>query len=244
MKEYKKISSEVYEATKPVGKSIDGDLEYYYNLIKDIDGHILEAGVGTGRLLIPYIQKGLKVDGVDLSKHMLDICKQNCINHNIETDLYLQDLKELDIDRKYDAIIMPTGSFCLITDIDDMYNVLKSFKKHLTRDGKLILDLSFPVDFKEGERVSLIKLDDKTNIVLYSHSISMDIIEQRIYSINKYEKWVEDKLVDTEIAEFNMNWYGIREFIYILKAVGFNDITYEFGYGLDGNDGIVSFIAH
>ena len=70
--EYGKLSTKLYEITKPVGKSIDGDIEYYYEKLKSIEGPILEAGVGTGRMLIPFIQKGLNVEGVDLSEEMLD----------------------------------------------------------------------------------------------------------------------------------------------------------------------------
>ena len=243
MEEYKKISSEMYEITKPVATSIGGDLEYYYELIKDTKGYILEAGVGTGRLLIPYIKKGLKVDGVDLSKDMLDICKANCQEHNVEAKLYLQNLKDLDIDNKYDAIIMPTGSFCLITDRDDMYNTLHSFKKHLNPNGQIILDLAFPIDFKKEIYTDILKVNKNTNIVFTSNNIGMDIVEQKTYSINRYEKWVDNKLVDSEIARFDMNWYGIFEFTYILDDVGFKDIKYEWGYGDENNKSLVTFSA-
>lgn len=243
MKEYKKISSEVYEFTKPVGSSLSGDLEYYYQHIKDLDGYILEAGVGTGRLLIPYLQKGLKLDGVDLSKDMLNICKQNLKKHKLESNLYLQNLKDLKIDRKYQAIIMPTGSFCLITDLEQVFAVLKSFKSHLAPEGKLILDISFPSDFIEGEKTYIYKTSEKENIILSVNNLYLDYNLQRRYSINRYEKWVDDKLIDSEIAEFNLNWYGIREFTYMLKEIGFKNIQYEENYGLKEDIGLVTFIC-
>lgn len=242
MKEYKSISSKMYEQTKPIGYSIEGDLEYYYNQLKDVKGEILEAGVGTGRLLIPLIKKGLRLDGVDISPHMLDICRENCKKHSVETSLYLQDLVDLDINKKYDAIIMPTGSFCLIDGMDQIKKLLVSFENHLSKNGRIILDLIFPIDFEKGEEVYHTKIDDRTNIILYSYSREIDLVEQKTYSLNKYEKWQDDKLIDTEIAEFNLSWYGVNEFIYILKDLGFTNIGYDFGYGDDTNKSIITFI--
>lgn len=241
MKEYKSISSQMYEITKPVGSSIGGDLEYYYDKIKDLKGPILEAGVGTGRLLIPYAQKGLRIEGVDLSPHMLDICRSNCQAHKVQAQLYLQDLVKLQLDQAYEAIIMPTGSFCLITDLDDARKVLKSFGDHLAPGGRIILDLAFPLDFEKGEDLYLTRIDEDSSIVLYSHKRRLDLVEQKTYCLNKYEKWQHDQLIATEISEFNMVWYGINEFHYLLKDLGFGQIDYEFGYGDENDQSLATF---
>lgn len=233
MEEYKSISSIVYNFTKPVGTSIDGDLEYYFNLLRDVDGPILEAGVGTGRLLIPYAKRGLPIDGVDLSEDMLTICENNCIRAGIEVDLYHQNLIKLDIDKKYEAIIMPTGSFCLITNKREMFKMLRSFRNHLTETGELIIDLIYPIDFQTGETTKLLELDNNLNIVYSSNNIKMDMLKQETHTINRYEKWIDGKLVDTEISKFNMKWYGIDEFVYILEEAGFTNIAYGYGYGND-----------
>ena len=38
--------------------------------------------VGTGRLLIPLLEAGLNVEGIDASPDMLAMCKRNCIKQN------------------------------------------------------------------------------------------------------------------------------------------------------------------
>lgn len=113
-KEYGKLSTMVYEHTKHSGHSIDGDIEYFYKNIQESPGRVLEAGVGTGRMLIPFLEKGIKIDGVDISKEMLEQCKINMKENNVDTDLFHQDLTELSLPNKYEIIIMPTGSFCLL----------------------------------------------------------------------------------------------------------------------------------
>ena len=41
---YGPLSTLVYDMTKPVGHSIDGDIEYYKERLKTCQGRILEAG--------------------------------------------------------------------------------------------------------------------------------------------------------------------------------------------------------
>lgn len=74
---YNKISSEVYDIDKYIGLSF-GDVEFYSDRLAACKGSILEPGVGTGRILIPLLEKGLYVDGFDVSEEMLKICRTNC----------------------------------------------------------------------------------------------------------------------------------------------------------------------
>jgi hypothetical protein len=60
---YGELCTEVYDLTKKIGDSLDGDLEYYRNKLKSCKGRILEAMVGSGRVIIPLLESGLVVDG-------------------------------------------------------------------------------------------------------------------------------------------------------------------------------------
>jgi len=113
-KEYGRLSTMFYEYSKPVGHSIDGDIEYYSGRLEHISGRILEAGVGTGRVLIPLIKKGLTIDGIDSSPAMLEQCRINLETHECTASLYEQDLTASSLPHRYEAIIMPAGSFCLL----------------------------------------------------------------------------------------------------------------------------------
>ena len=69
---YSTLCTELYDYTKPVGYSLNGDIEYYKERLKDCRGRILEAAVGSGRVIIPLLEAGFKVDGIDYSPEMLD----------------------------------------------------------------------------------------------------------------------------------------------------------------------------
>ena len=62
--EYGKLATEVYDLDKPLGHSF-GDVEYYTRLLAEVSGRILEPATGTGRILIPLLEAGHEVDGLD-----------------------------------------------------------------------------------------------------------------------------------------------------------------------------------
>ena len=44
---YSSLCTELYDYTKPVGYSLNGDIEYYEERLKNCRGRILEAAVGS-----------------------------------------------------------------------------------------------------------------------------------------------------------------------------------------------------
>ncbi|MGX6971253.1 class I SAM-dependent methyltransferase [Vagococcus bubulae] len=240
-KEYGPLSTMMYQKTKAVGQSLDGDIEYYYDFLQDVKGSILEAGVGTGRVLIPLLEKGLNVEGVDVSEDMLSQCKKNMEAYSVSTFVYQQDLFDLSLNQEYEAIIMPTGSFCLL-EKDRIEKVLKGFYHCLSCKGKVILDLIVPNDFKKG-KITQSKIDiSNTETIIYTHyDESIDWISQQTTSIDKYELINEGKVVETEYSHFTLYWYGLKEFEWLIQSLGFKLIKYDDGYNR-GVPGIVTAI--
>jgi len=232
-KEYGKISTILYEHTKPVGRSIGGDIEFYAESLRGVSGAVLEAGVGTGRVLIPLIQQGFTVDGVDLSAEMLEQCKANLQAHNITANVYHQDLTDMSLPMKYQAIIMPTGSFCLLPR-DLVGKVLDNFFEHLEHGGKVIIDLLLPTDFREGAvDVYDYPMSNGTGILFTSYSKTMDWTKQKTAYVHKYELLKDGEIQETEVSHFVLQWYGIHEFEMMLSLAGFTEINHIIGYGKD-----------
>lgn len=228
---YGKLSTEIYDFTKPVGHSIDGDIEYYQERLKTCRGRILEAAVGSGRFMIPFLEAGYTVDGIDYSPEMLDSCRTRCENRGLKPNLYEGDLKDFSLPSKYEAIIIPTGSFCLIENREDSLNALRCFYKHLVSGGRLIVDLELPHGWKIGGiSTSTFPLPSGDGITMESKPIEMDWLNQITISHIKYEKWRNGKLIDTELQRFAMRWFGIEEFKLILEDIGFSDITCSADY--------------
>lgn len=227
---YGKLSSEIYEIDKYIGKSY-GDVEYYYERLKGVSGKVLEPAVGNGRILIPLLEKGVDVEGFDFSDEMLNLFEKNCKERGFHTRISKLDMSNFSIKQKYDAVIVPTGSFLLLHRLEESINALKCFYEHLEENGKLILDIFLPDNFKEGfvsKRVFTNQQGD--TITLEETLVEVDQINQFTISHNRYEKWRNGRLIDSELEIFPLKWYGVEEFRLVLDKIGFTDIIISSDY--------------
>ena len=230
-KNYGPLATQVYDLTKPVGSSLNGDIDYYSQRLRGLSGKILEAGVGTGRMLLPLLEEGFDIEGLDQSTEMLAICRQHLESHQLSSRLYQADLGQFQLDTRYQGIIMPTATFCLLETEALALKVLRSFYDHLLPDGRLILDLELPFYPEVGEVVtSTHVLSETTGITLERKTIAIDWLAQHTITHLKYEKWQEGQLIATELQQLLLRWYGLTEFRLLLEHVGFKDITISADY--------------
>ncbi|MBP6862554.1 MAG: class I SAM-dependent methyltransferase [Neisseriaceae bacterium] len=246
--QYGPLCAQVYEHTKPVGHAIAGDLDYYRSRLHNVTGPILEAGVGNGRLLVPFYQEGLKIEGIDLSADMLAVCQRNCDGAQIQPTLYQGDMGAYPYPHAYEAIIVPTGSFGLITDRQVAERILAHFYQSLQPNGRLILDLDLPSDWQNNQQtISSHELSPDYGITLTYHAQHINWIEQTTHSLLKYEAWQQGQLVATELQRFDLRWYGIEEFKQLLLRLGYRDIVvsadYHYGQVPSQNGSLITFEA-
>ncbi|MGG4490312.1 class I SAM-dependent methyltransferase [Metabacillus idriensis] len=227
---YSRLAAEVYDIDKPVGHSF-GDIEYYRERLREVKGRILEPGAGSGRIYIPLLQDGLNIEGTDLSPEMLESCKKRCEERGLSPVLREMDMSEMNLQRTYEAIIIPAGTFLLIEDRKKSILALKSFYDHLAAGGRLILDLYLQPDTALNEVKTKTWVTPEQNVItMESKRVEVNFLEQYSVSYLKYEKWQDGKLIDTELQRFAMRWYGVREFKLVLERLGFTDIVISADY--------------
>ncbi|RST71223.1 class I SAM-dependent methyltransferase [Siminovitchia acidinfaciens] len=227
---YSKLSSEVYDIDKYVGLSF-GDVEFYSDRLASCTGNILEPGVGTGRILIPLLEKGLKIDGFDVSNEMLKICRNNCEKRGLNPKLFEGNMESVSLETEYEAVIVPTGTFLLLHKREDSLSALRNFYNHLSDGGRLIIDIFLQTDLTVGN-VSTRTWETQNGcmITLESKIVEVDYISQYTISHNRYEKWNNGELIQTELERFPLRWYGVEEFKTILEQIGFEEIVISADY--------------
>jgi len=217
----------VYELTKPVGGKYS-DVPYFIQHLSKIGGRILEGMVGTGRLLVPLLESGLHVEGIDTSPDMLAACKQNCAARGLNPVLYQGSVENLNVSGKFSAIVVTLGSFMLLGSRTAAIAALQGFSRHLEPNGQIFIDLELPVgSFKTENTVKQrkpIKCLDDSMIVMQTSSW-IDWMEQIEHTLIRHEKWKGGKLIDTELQHLPLHWFGREEFIMCLREHGYSDIT-------------------
>ena len=224
---YENLCTEVYQITKPVGRNYP-DVPYFIKHLSKINGRILEAMVGTGRLLIPLLEAGLNVEGIDASPAMLAACKQNCADRYLNPVLYEGSIESLNVPGKFGAIVVTLGSFMLLGNRAAAIAALQGFARHLEPNGKIFIDLALPVGSFKTENIvkqrEPVRCLDDSAIVMQTSS-RIDWIEQIEHTLIRYEKWKDGKLIDTELQHLPLHWFGREEFVMCLREHGYTDIA-------------------
>lgn len=123
--------------------------DLYVRLIEDIDyseiidfikphlkkdHEILDAGCGSGVILLPLIQEGYRLTGIDIDEDMLSYAHKAL--NDTQTKLYIHDLKE-PLGVEFDVILMFND---VINYFRGAKTVLKNLTKALKPEGFILFD--------------------------------------------------------------------------------------------------------
>jgi SAM-dependent methyltransferase len=124
------------------------DVAFFVEAARESGGPILEVGCGTGRVLIPTARAGVEIVGLDLSSHMLDVCRTRVrgepevVQSRIE--LVQADMRQFDLDQTFQLVTVPFRPFQHLLAVEDQLACLQSIHRHLTPGGGLLLDIFNP----------------------------------------------------------------------------------------------------
>ena len=153
--------------------NVDFDIPFYLNETKDFNEEILELMCGTGRVSIPLLKTGKKMNCVDYSICMLDVFKRKISNENYNPQILKMDLLELKFQKKFGMILLPFHSLSEIIDKENQYKAVKKVSEYLKDDGLFICALQNPVvklKYADGvkRKIGEFKLDDNEKLVITS----------------------------------------------------------------------------
>jgi SAM-dependent methyltransferase len=226
--------------------SVDGPEIAYYQKFIERDGQpALDVACGTGRLLIPYLQAALDVDGCDISPDMLALCQKNAEREGFSPNLYAQAMHELALPRSY-RVIFVCGSFGLGSTRQQDALALQRFYEHLTPGGVLLLDHHMPYgedsswSWKDWLKENRQQLDpdfwteatperasDGSEYRMRSRLADLDPLEQVLTLQMRAERWQDEQLIEVEERTLTSNIYFKHELLMMVKQAGFADITIQ-----------------
>ncbi|WP_439876179.1 class I SAM-dependent methyltransferase [Bacillus mycoides] len=233
---YGELCTKIYESDKSIASG--KELDFYLSFAKDKNMTVLEPMCGNGRMLIPFIQNGVDIEGFDISEDMLKLCKEKAEKLNLKPVVSLGKIEEYHSDKKYDLIMIPIGSFSLLPD--NLVEIsLQNMKNNLKENGKLLLTIMQGgseteqiLDWIETNRKEI-----NNELIVEYRKVSYDKAQKLLKIILKYEVVHDENIEETEIMDFPIRLYDLKEFENILIANGFSQIVVheiKDGYG-EGN---------
>ena len=127
------------------------DLDFYLALVAECGGPVLEVSCGTGRVLLPCLERGADIDGLDLNPPMLETLRRKAAALGLEPTLYAADMRSFALPRRYRLIIIPFNGFVHCLTGGDQLAALRCCREHLEPGGQLVLNVFYPgLEFLSG----------------------------------------------------------------------------------------------
>lgn len=124
------------------------DLKFYLSAAYAANGPVLDAGCGSGRILLPALQLGCDVRGFDNSEAMLDQLRTKASQEGLKPNVRLHDLEHFRATPgKFHLIIVAFNTFLHLLDQRSQITFLERCYKSLAPKGKLMLDIINPATF-------------------------------------------------------------------------------------------------
>lgn len=237
---YGSLCTEMYEILHE--KAPQDELDFYLSYAEK-GKKIMEALCGSGRFLVPFMERGFDIFGVDLSEEMLAKLREKKPGAKAAQG----DILEYDYGGLFDYIFISSSSVSLFTDMELCGKILSKMKATLMPGGKLV----FAVDTvsercpdDDDYRVSVsVRTKENFELVLKTRNY-YDEQTQTQFSPGIYELYDGERLLQREVMDFQTHLYRYGEMERLLKGIGFSDIkTYSsFSKEIAADDQCASFL--
>lgn len=221
---YGSLCTEMYEILH--GQAPQDELNFYLSYAEK-GKKILEPLCGSGRFLVPFLERGFDICGMDLSSEMLDKLKQKMPDAKVVQ----ADILEYSSKEQYDYIFIPSGSVSLFTDMNVCKKILEKLRYMLVPKGKFVFAVDTvadkcPDDYDYKIAVS-VKTEGDFDLILKSKNY-YDEQSQTQFSPAIYELYNGTELLQREQMDFQTHLYKFGEMERYLREIGLKRIiTYS-----------------
>lgn len=221
---YGSLCTEMYEILHE--KAPQDELNFYLSYAEK-RMNILEPLCGSGRFLVPFLDRGFNITGIDSSEEMLNKLRLKAPYAKvIQTDIICYTAQE-----KFDYIFIPSGSISLFTDMNVCRGILQKMEKLLIPGGKFVFAVDtifcrFDEDNVYKANIS-VKTKEGYDLILKGKN-HYDEKSQTQFSPSIYELYNGIKLLQSENMNFQTHLYRYGEMEEYLRDCGFKHIqTYS-----------------
>ena len=212
------------------------ELDYYRQFA--LQGQpVLDAGCGSGRLLVPFAAAGIDIEGCDASADMIEACRRKAAARGLDPVLRSYAMHEIEMGRTY-RTIMVVGAFGLGSDRGRDEQALLRFHEHLEPGGRLVLDIELPyadenhwrywIDERRdrlpeefGDGGPRRRTSDGHELSLDSRLVRVDPLLQRVSMEIRARRWVGEEIDAEEFGRLDITYYFPEELRMMIERAGF-----------------------
>jgi SAM-dependent methyltransferase len=209
-------------------KDVPYGLDYYVGLARAAQGPALDIACGTGRILLPCLQAGVDIEGLDLFAPMLETLRAKAAQRGLSPRLHQADMSEFSLPRRFALVMIPFNAFIHNMTQEAQISCLERCRAHLLPGGELTFDTFFPsmeiVGAAQNTRVLEGEMPHpETGLPMRMYDTrTFDRVAQRQHSLNELELLAADGSVARVYrSESNSRYIYKQEMELLLRVAGF-----------------------
>ncbi|MEM9097445.1 MAG: class I SAM-dependent methyltransferase [Pseudomonadota bacterium] len=105
-------------------------------------GPVLEFAIGTGRLALPLADRGIEVQGIELSRPMIAQLRAKPGGETME--VAIGDMTTTRMDRSYTLVFLAFNTICNLTTQDAQIACFENAAQHLSPGGSFLIEAPVP----------------------------------------------------------------------------------------------------
>jgi SAM-dependent methyltransferase len=211
-----------------VGQDIPYGLDFYVALAREANGPVLDIACGTGRILLPCLQAGVDIEGLDLFEPMLKTLRAKATALGLAPRLHHADMSDFSLPRRYGLLMIPFNAFIHNMTQEAQIHCLQLCREHLLPEGRLTFDTFFPslkiIGTPEKTRVLEGEMPHpQTGLPIRMYDTrTFDRVAQVQHSVNDIELLAADGSVQTvHRSEVSSRYIYKQEMALLLRVAGF-----------------------
>ncbi|WP_017728430.1 class I SAM-dependent DNA methyltransferase [Halalkalibacterium ligniniphilum] len=197
--------------------------------VHEISGRsLLDLGCGTGQLLLPLLEAGYDVTGVDISANMLAVAKEKLLQAGYDPLLVQRDMRELSDLGSFDVITAFCDSLNYLQTENDVERTFSQVHEQLKAGGLFMFDVHSVSKVMKGF-VGQTFADDGEEISYIWRSFHGEwdaSVEHELSFFVKKEEGLYERFDELHVQRT----YPIKQYIQWLKQAGFTvlNVTADF----------------
>ena len=203
-------------------------LDFYVALAREANGPVLDIACGTGRILLPCLQAGIDIEGLDMFEPMLNRLRAKAAALGLPPRLHQADMSDFSVPRRFGLVMIPFNAFIHNMTQEDQIRCLTLCREHLLPGGLLAFDTFFPpleyVSTPEKSRVLEGEMPHpETGLPMRMYDTrTIDRVAQTQHSLNELELLAADGSISAvHRSQCDSRYFYKHEMSLLLRVAGF-----------------------
>ncbi len=166
----------------------DNFQEFYLELAKKCgQGGTVDIACGTGAVLLYLAERGIEIDGTDLSEEMCRVAAAKAEQKGLDLKIYPADMTKFDSGRKYSLAIIARSGFMHLPDSKTQKEALLNIREQLLPGGILTFNTFDPWPGAQAQQMQTTP-EDYTFRLEY---VNNEGYKEKIYNAISYDPFTQ-----------------------------------------------------